>query len=71
MTSICITPSLDCKLAAKCERHFKHHPDKIHPDQGYKVNLGDTAMFACPNFREMADDSDGFVTMYASQGALK
>ena len=72
MTSICITPSLDCKLAPKCERHFRHHPDKIDPDQSYQVNLGDTAMFACPNFREFPTvEDDGFVTMYASQGALR
>lgn len=54
MTSICITPSLDCHLAPKCERHFRDHPDAIHadPHARYMVNLGDNAMFACPSYRE-------------------
>ena len=70
MTSICITPSLDCHLAPKCERHFKNHPAATHPDQAYMVNLGDNAMFACPSYQEIEAEADGWTTVYASQGAL-
>ena len=62
MTSICITPSFDCKLAPKCERHFQHHPDKIDPDQSYQVNLGDTAVIACPSFRELIPEPQSRAT---------
>ncbi len=73
MTAICITPSLDCHLAPKCERHFRNHPDAIHadPHARYMVNLGDNAMFACPSYRERdAIEDDGFVTLHPKMGAL-
>ncbi|BAE51517.1 hypothetical protein [Paramagnetospirillum magneticum] len=70
MTSICITPSLDCHLAPKCARHFRNRPEATHPDQRYMVNLGDNAMFACPSYREIETEADGWQTVYASQGAL-
>lgn len=47
---ICVTPSLDCRLAATCARHFRKHGEATHPDQTYCAYHGDNAVFACPGF---------------------
>ena len=69
---ICITPSLDCKLAPRCRVHFRNHPDVVHvdPHARYMVNLGDNALFACPSFREIEAEDDGFITLHPKMGAL-
>lgn len=59
MQTICVTPSLDCKLAAHCARHFRKHENATNNDQPHIAHYGDNSIFACPGFiAEKIDDKE-------------
>ena len=68
--NVCLTPASDCRLTVTCWNHISHHADCCHVL--YSVTHGSQAEFGCPRFSPFPEtEDDGFVTMYASQGALR
>lgn len=64
--SVCNTSAEFCDLTVTCWNHLSHHEDR--PNLRY-ITRGSPAKFACPDFSTFPDE-DGFITLYASQGAL-